>query len=76
MGIKFILIYRIILIEPEFEDSPVKNIRIEIKAPLKNVDTRIDDREPRRLLIGISEHTDTGEESFNSFTLHFENVIN
>lgn len=63
-----------ILIEPDFNDSPVKTIRIEIKAPLKNIDTKTDFRDPKRLTIGISELTDQGEEILNKCTLHFESA--
>jgi hypothetical protein len=63
-----------ILIEPDFEDVPLKTIRIEIKAPLKNIDTKTDFRDPKRLTIGISELNSIGEEVFNKFILHFESA--
>ena len=65
-----------ILIEPDFEDVPLKTIRIEIKAPLKNIETQTDSRNPKKLTIGISELTDKGEEIYHKFMLHFENALN
>jgi hypothetical protein len=63
-----------ILIEPDFEDVPLKSIRIEIKAPLKNIDTKTDFRDPKRLTLGIAELSDNGEELYNKFLLHFESA--
>lgn len=61
-----------ILIEPDFEGSPLKTIRIEIKAPLKSIETKTDFRDQKRLVIGIAELTESGEEIFNQFLIHFE----
>jgi hypothetical protein len=63
-----------ILVAPDFDDVPLKKIRIEIKAPQKNIQTKIDFRDLKRLTIGISELTDKGEEIYNSFLLHFESA--
>ena len=62
-----------ILIEPEFEGKPNKSIRIEVKAPLKNIDTMTDFRDHKRLIVGISELSEDGEERHHKFLLHFEN---
>ena len=61
-----------ILIEPNFEDTSLKSIRIEIKAPLKTIDTNTDYRDQKRLIIGINELTDQGEELYHQFLFHFE----
>lgn len=61
-----------ILIEPGFEGSNLKSIRVEIKAPLKTIDTQMDFRDKKRLHIGISELTETGEELYHPFIFHFE----
>lgn len=54
----------------------MKTIRIEIKAPLKNIESSIDTRDNKRLTIIISEMSDNGTEIFHKFLLLFENASN
>ena len=62
-----------ILIKPNIEKKTLKSIRIEIKAPLKTIDTKTDFRDQKRLILGINELTEKGEELYHQFLIHFEN---